>query len=159
MLLNILNQLGVLIDWYLTSANKSCDFLINIFLIWRKTTTGCKFYCSKFFSFSWFLLLIFINLQWTIDTSTIIYLLSSFYYERMFVMKVESFVFFYIVFFVCMFCVNIIIIKNLKNLLAFRVLGSKFFKLFMSILKQQVSSSSKFASFFNVKKDSSSVTF
>ena len=35
--------------------------------------------------------------------------------SRIFVMKVESFVFFYIVFFVCMFCVNIIIIKNLKT--------------------------------------------
>ena len=134
-------------------------FWLTFFVIWYVFTAGCKFYCSKFFSFSWFLLLTFINLQWTIDTSPILYLLCSLHYGRIFVMKVESFVFFYIVFFVCMFCVNIIIIKNLKNLSAFRVLGSKFFKFLMSILKQRVSSSSSFASFFSVKKDSSSVLF
>ena len=133
-------------------------FWLTFFVIWYVVTAGCKFYCSKFFSFSWFLLLIFINLQWTIDTSPIIYPLCSLHYERIFLMKVESFVFFYIAFFVCMFCVNIIIIKNL-SLSAFRVLGSKFFNFLMSILKQQVSSSSNFASFFSVKKDSSSVIF
>ena len=126
-------------------------FWLTFFVIWYVFTAGCKFYS--------FLLLIFINLQWTIDTSPILYLLYSLHYERIFVMKVESFVFFYIFFFFCMFCINIIIIKNLKNLSAFRVLGSKFFKFLMSILKEQVSSSSNFASFFSVKKDSSSVLF
>ena len=134
-------------------------FWLTFFVIWYVFTAVCKFYCSKFFSFSWFLLLIFINLQWTIDTSPIIYLLCSLHYERMFVLKVESSVFFYSFFFVYMFCVNIIIIKNLKNLLAFRVLGSKFFKFLFSILKQQVSSSSNFASFFSLKQDSSSGLF
>ena len=42
---------------------------------------------------------------------------------------------------------------------AHQVLGSKFFKYLKSILKQQVSSSSNFASFFIVRTHNSSVNF
>ena len=45
------------------------------------------------------------------------------------------------------------------NVLDFRVLGSKFIKILMSILKRQVNSSSRFASFYLVMTNNSPVNF
>ena len=70
-------------------------FLLRFFVIWYVFIAGCRFYYSKFlFCLSWSLLLVFINLQRTIDRSVNIYVLYSLHHERIFVMKVESFVFF-----------------------------------------------------------------